>query len=45
LDFALIGSNDMVAHTAHLSGILIGLFLGLRIKNTKKYNMIYDDYY
>ncbi|MBP2029809.1 membrane associated rhomboid family serine protease [Methanohalophilus levihalophilus] len=32
LDFALMGTNDMVAHTAHLSGIAVGLYMGLRIK-------------
>lgn len=43
LDFALIGSNDMVAHTAHLSGILVGLFMGLHIKNKmQRYNRTYD---
>lgn len=46
LDFALIGSNDMVAHTAHLSGILVGLFIGFRIKrNMRKYNSAYNSYY
>jgi membrane associated rhomboid family serine protease len=25
-----------VAHTAHLSGIVVGLYMGLRIKNMKK---------
>jgi hypothetical protein len=36
LDFLLMGTNDMVAHTAHLSGIVVGLYMGLRIKNMKK---------
>lgn len=46
LDFALMGSNDMVAHTAHLSGILVGLFMGFRIKRTMRiYNSAYNSYY
>ncbi|WP_440952094.1 rhomboid family intramembrane serine protease [Methanococcoides sp. FTZ1] len=36
LDFALMGANDMVAHTAHLSGVLVGLYMGYRIKNNRK---------
>ena len=36
LDFTLIGTNDMIAHTAHLSGIAVGLYMGLRIKGMKK---------
>jgi uncharacterized protein len=35
LDFLMINSSDMIAHTAHLSGILVGLYMGLRIKNTQ----------
>ncbi|MBN2110892.1 MAG: rhomboid family intramembrane serine protease [Methanosarcinaceae archaeon] len=34
IDFLYIGSNDMVAHTAHLSGILVGLFMGYRIRQS-----------
>ncbi len=34
LDFALIGSADMVAHTAHLSGALVGIFIGIRLKRS-----------
>lgn len=46
LDFALMGSNDMVAHTAHLSGTLVGLFMGFHLKKSmKKYNNVYDSYY
>jgi len=46
LDFALMGSNDMVAHTAHLSGTLVGLFMGFHLKKSmKKYNNAYDSYY
>jgi len=36
LDFMLIGTNDMIAHTAHLSGIAVGLYMGLRIRGMKK---------
>jgi hypothetical protein len=36
VDFLLIGANDMVAHTAHLTGILIGLLMGLRIKKSQQ---------
>jgi len=35
LDFALLGANDMVAHTAHLSGLAVGVVMGLRIKRAK----------
>ncbi|MDK2891705.1 MAG: hypothetical protein PWQ49_97 [Methanohalophilus sp.] len=41
LDFALIGTNDMVAHTAHLSGIAVGIYMGLRLKNMKKMRSSY----
>jgi hypothetical protein len=44
LDFLLLGSNDMIAHTAHLSGVLVGLLMGSRIKRAQiRYN--YNDYY
>lgn len=36
LDFALIGAPDMVAHTAHLSGVLVGLYMGFRIRSSGK---------
>ncbi|WP_342451807.1 rhomboid family intramembrane serine protease [Methanolobus bombayensis] len=43
-DFVLLGSNDMIAHTAHLSGILVGLLMGSRIKRAQiRYN--YDNMY
>ncbi len=32
LDFIELGSPDMIAHTAHLSGLFIGLIMGMRIK-------------
>ncbi|WP_407357250.1 rhomboid family intramembrane serine protease [Methanolobus sp. WCC5] len=34
-DFILLGSNDMIAHTAHLSGIFVGLLMGSRIKRAQ----------
>ena len=45
-DFVLLGSNDMIAHTAHLSGILVGLLMGSRIRRAqRKYNSYGDTYY
>ncbi|WP_406662277.1 rhomboid family intramembrane serine protease [Methanolobus sp. ZRKC3] len=35
LDFMLLGANDMIAHTAHLSGILVGILMGMRIKRAQ----------
>lgn len=35
LDFALLGANDMVAHTAHLSGLVVGVLMGVRIKRSQ----------
>ena len=35
LDFLMVNSSDMIAHTAHLSGILVGLYMGSRIKSTQ----------
>ncbi|MGP8322920.1 MAG: rhomboid family intramembrane serine protease [Methanosarcinaceae archaeon] len=32
LDFIELGSPDMIAHTAHLSGLFIGLIIGMKIK-------------
>jgi membrane associated rhomboid family serine protease len=34
LDFAMMGSGDMIAHTAHLSGLFFGLFAGMLLKGT-----------
>jgi len=34
IDFALMGSGDMIAHTAHLSGLFFGLFAGMLLKGT-----------
>lgn len=36
LDFLMVNSSDMIAHTAHLSGILVGLYMGSRIKSTQQ---------
>jgi membrane associated rhomboid family serine protease len=33
-DFVMIGSADMIAHTAHLSGLFFGLFAGMSLKGT-----------
>lgn len=33
-DFVMIGSADMIAHTAHLSGLLFGLLAGLSLKRS-----------
>src|SRR5208337_463660 len=33
-DFYMVNSLDMIAHTAHLSGLLVGLYIGSRIKKT-----------
>lgn len=43
-DFIYMGSNDMVAHTAHLSGILVGLLMGYRISQDNKRNVWNDPY-
>jgi membrane associated rhomboid family serine protease len=32
MDFLLIGSGDMIAHAAHLSGLLVGLIAGYNLK-------------
>lgn len=45
IDFIYLGSNDMVAHTAHLSGVLVGLLMGYRIKQDNKRNVWNDPYY
>ncbi|WP_242492611.1 rhomboid family intramembrane serine protease [Methanolobus psychrotolerans] len=44
-DFALLGSNDMIAHTAHLSGIFVGLLMGSRIKRAQARYRSYEDIY
>lgn len=32
IDILLMGSNDMVAHAAHLSGLVFGLYMGYKLK-------------
>ncbi len=32
LDFLMVNSSDMIAHTAHLSGLFVGLYMGFRMK-------------
>jgi len=32
IDIFLMGSNDMIAHAAHLSGLAFGLYMGLKLK-------------
>lgn len=32
IDFLMMGSGDMIAHTAHLSGLLFGLLAGVSLK-------------
>jgi membrane associated rhomboid family serine protease len=34
IDFVMIGSGDMIAHTAHLSGLFFGLLVGASLKRT-----------
>ena len=34
IDFLMIGSGDMIAHTAHLSGLFFGLLAGMNLKRT-----------
>ncbi|WP_292379684.1 rhomboid family intramembrane serine protease [Methanosarcina sp. UBA289] len=36
LDFLMVNSSDMIAHTAHLSGLFVGLYMGLRIKKIQE---------
>jgi membrane associated rhomboid family serine protease len=35
-DFLMINSSDMIAHTAHLSGLFVGLYMGFRIKKAQE---------
>ncbi|HIH44691.1 MAG TPA: rhomboid family intramembrane serine protease [Candidatus Methanoperedenaceae archaeon] len=35
-DFLLIGQNDAIAHTAHLSGVVAGLLLGLQYRKKQR---------
>jgi hypothetical protein len=34
IDFLMIGSGDMIAHTAHLSGLFFGLVVGMLLKGS-----------
>lgn len=36
LDFLMVNSSDMIAHTAHLSGLFVGLYMGLRIRKIQE---------
>ena len=38
-DFLMVGSSDMIAHTAHLCGLFVGLYMGLRMKNIEEKNV------
>ena len=47
MDFMLIGAPDMIAHTAHLSGVLVGVLMGMRIKKaygTRRFGKAHDYY-
>jgi membrane associated rhomboid family serine protease len=44
LDFALLGANDMIAHTAHLSGLVVGIIMGVRIKRSQAKYHSYAQY-
>lgn len=35
-DFLMINSSDMIAHTAHLSGLFVGLYMGYLIKKKEE---------
>jgi len=35
-DFLMVGSSDRIAHTAHLSGLFVGLYMGFRIKKIQE---------
>jgi membrane associated rhomboid family serine protease len=37
LDLFLSSSGDLIAHSAHLSGVVAGLVIGKYLKNTGKY--------
>jgi len=36
IDILMIGSNDMIAHAAHLFGLIFGLYMGFKIKKEMK---------
>ncbi|WP_292390974.1 rhomboid family intramembrane serine protease [Methanosarcina sp. UBA5] len=35
-DFLMVNSSDTIAHTAHLSGLIVGLYMGFRIKKIQE---------
>ncbi len=37
LDLLFIGSGDLVARSAHLSGLVAGLVMGRQIKRSERY--------
>ncbi len=39
IDILLMGSNDMVAHAAHLSGLVFGLYMGFKLKKEMKHSV------
>ncbi len=39
LDLIFIGSGDLIARSAHLSGVVAGLIMGKQIKEKKQYNL------
>ncbi len=43
-DFMMMGSNDMVAHAAHLTGALIGVYMGYRLKKKHRHTGWQDSY-
>ncbi|MBW6469996.1 MAG: rhomboid family intramembrane serine protease [Methanosarcinaceae archaeon] len=47
MDFLLIGAPDMIAHTAHLSGLFVGVIMGMRIKKaylSRRFGKAHDYY-
>lgn len=38
IDLVFIGSGDAIARSAHLSGVIAGLYMGKQIKKTGRYN-------
>ncbi len=47
IDFLQIGAPDMIAHTAHLSGLFVGLLMGMRIKKayqSRRFGRAHDYY-
>ncbi len=47
IDILFIDASDMIAHTAHLSGIFVGLLMGMRIKKaygSRRFGSAHDYY-